>query len=88
MIALLRLLIPLMVFLTVIYAAVSVYSRWERRNKLIAYWEAKGLTGDRDAFIERGLRQYDRSFRRKLILGVYIVPLALIALLVYVSNFM
>ena len=88
MFVMLRLLIPLLVVLTIVYAAVSLYSRWMRRRKLAAFWDKKSRTGDRDAFIERGLKAYDRSFRRKLILGVYIVPLGLIALLVYFSNFM
>ena len=47
----LRFLIPLLVVLTVIYVGVSIYSRWVRRSKLIAHWEKKGLTGDRDAFV-------------------------------------
>lgn len=84
----LRFLIPLLVILTVIYAGVSIYSRWARRSKLIAHWEKKGLTGDRDAFVQRGLKKYDGSFRRKLILGIYVVPLGLIAILIYVTNFM
>ena len=46
------------------------------------------LTGDREAFVQRGLKKYDNSFRRKLILGVYVVPLGIIAFLVYYSNFM
>ncbi|UWQ50179.1 hypothetical protein [Leisingera caerulea] len=83
-----RLLLILMVVLTVAYGAVSLYSREVRRAKLKRRWKDKGLTGDRAAFIQRGLRQYDRSFRRKLILLVYIVPLGAIALLVYVINFM
>lgn len=88
MLALLRLLFILMIVLSVVYVALSLYSRAMRRRKLETRWEEKGLTGDRDAFIRRGLQHYDRSFRRKLILGVYVVPLVVIAVLVYVMNFM
>lgn len=88
MIAFLRLMLVLTVVLTVIYVALSLYSRHVRRGKLEAHWDKKGLTGDREAFIQRGLKAYDASFRRKLILGVYIVPLTLIAVLVYVTNYM
>ncbi len=84
----LRFLIPLLIVLTVLYVGVSIYSRWVRRGKLIAHWDKKGLTGDRDAFVQRGLQKYDASFRRKLILGIYIVPLGVIAILIYVTNFM
>ena len=84
----LRFLIPLLIVLTVLYVGVSIYSRWVRRGKLIAHWDKKGLTGDRDAFVQRGLQKYDASFRRKLILGIYIVPLVVIGILIYVTNFM
>ena len=78
----------LLIVLTVIYGAFSLYSREMRRAKLKKRWRDKGLTGDRDAFIQRGLKKYDRSFRRRLILLVYIIPLGAIALLVYTMNFM
>ncbi|WP_170771035.1 hypothetical protein [Ruegeria lacuscaerulensis] len=84
----LRFLIPLLIVLTVIYVGLSIYSRLVRRRKLIAHWEKKGLRGDRDAFLERGMRQYDNSFRKKLLLGVYVIPLGAIALLIYITNFM
>ncbi|APG45994.1 MULTISPECIES: hypothetical protein [Phaeobacter] len=88
MFAFLRLMAILLVVLTVIYGIVSLYSREVRRAKLKRRWAEKGLTGDRSAFIQRGLHQYDRSLRRRLILLVYVVPLGAIALLVYVMNFM
>ncbi|UWQ75240.1 hypothetical protein [Leisingera sp. M658] len=83
-----RLILILLVVLTVAYGTVSLYSREMRRAKLKRRWQEKGLTGDRSAFIQRGLKQYDRSFRRKLILLVYIIPLGALAFLVYVINFM
>ena len=84
----LRFLIPLLIILTVIYVGLSIYSRLVRRRKLIAHWEKKGLHGDREAFLKRGMRQYDKSFRKKLLLGVYVIPLGAIALLIYITNFM
>ena len=50
-----RLILILLVALTVVYAAVSLYSREMRRLKLKQRWKEKGLTGDRAAFIQRGL---------------------------------
>ena len=88
MLGLLRLVLILLVVQTLAYVALSLYSRSVRRGKLEAHWEAKGLTGDREAFVDRGLKKYDGSFRRKLILGVYIVPWVAIAALIYVVNFM
>ena len=88
MIAPLRLIFMLLIVLTVIYIVLSLWSRSTRRRKLNDYWDRKGLTGDREAFVKRGLKQYDNSIRRKLLLGVYIVPLVSIAALIYVVNFM
>ena len=77
----------LLAVLTAVYAALSLYSRERCRAKLKKRWHDRGLTGDRDAFIQRGLRQYRRSFRRRLILLVYAVPLGAIVLLIYMMNF-
>ncbi|MCV2887312.1 hypothetical protein [Ruegeria aquimaris] len=87
MIGLLRLVVVLLVVQTVAYVGLSLYSRAVRRGKLKRWWEEKGKTGDKEAFVERGLRAYDGSFRRKLILGVYFVPWVLIAVLIYIVNF-
>lgn len=76
-----------MVVLTVVYISLSLYSRATRRDKLEKAWDDEGMTGDRDAFIDNGLREYDGSVRRKLILGVYIVPITAIAAIIYFTNF-
>lgn len=85
--AFIRLVFFLMFVLTVVYGILWFYSRQMHRAKLNRRWADKGLTGDRAAFIQRGLRQFDRSVRRKLLLLVYIVPLSLIALVIYMVNF-
>ena len=76
-----------MVVLTVIYICLSLYSRAARRDKLEKAWDEGGMTGDRDDFVENGLREYDGSVRRKLILGVYIIPITAIAAIIYFTNF-
>ncbi|MGV6803322.1 MAG: hypothetical protein ACWA49_03880 [Ruegeria sp.] len=83
-----RLFLGLLVVQTIAYFALSVYSRRVRRQKLETWWEEKGKTGNKEAFVERGLHVYDNSFRRKLILGVFIVPWVAIAALIYVVNYM
>ena len=82
-----RLFLIAFVILTVIYISLSLYSRAKRRDKLEAEWDEEGMTGDRDAFIREGLEDYDGSLRRKLILGVFIVPWVAIAALIYIVNF-
>ncbi|WP_163848518.1 hypothetical protein [Pseudooceanicola aestuarii] len=88
MLALLRLALVGFVILTLVYVGVSIWSRQMRRRKLRRQWKDEGRTGDRDAWIRDGLEDYDDSFRRHLILLVYIVPVAIIGLIIYAVNFM
>lgn len=83
-----RLFFILFVVLTVIYVSLSLYSRAQRRKKLEDRYHQEGMPGDKEAFIREGLEEYDDSIRRKLILGVYVIPLVGIAVLIYVTNFM
>ena len=87
MLGFVRLLLIGFVVLTVIYVCLSLYSRAVRRSKLKKKWHDGKQLVDRDTFIQRGLERYDGSIRRKLILGVYIVPVTLIAVIIYLTNF-
>ena len=75
------------VVLTIIYVCLSFYSRAVRRDKLEAEWDAAQGPGEREAFVEDGMAEYQTSLRRKLLLGVYIVPFLLICLIVYLTNY-
>jgi len=85
--ALARLIIVGFIVLTVIYVSLSLYSRSVRRTKLRQKWEEDIRRGDRDEYVRRGLKIYDRSLRRKLLWGVYIVPVVTIAVVIYLVNF-
>lgn len=91
MVAFARLIIVGFVALTVVYICVSMYSRSERRRKLRDEWNAGSLAGtppgDYDSFMAQGMADYEHSLRKKLIWGVYIVPCAVIALTLYLTNY-
>ena len=87
MAALARLLVIGFVVCTVFYIMLSIYSRRVRRGKLKEWWEEEGRPGDLDTYIEEGLAEYDTSLRRKLILGVYVVPFSIVAAIIYFTNF-
>ncbi|MFP7672272.1 hypothetical protein ACG74X_02825 [Marivita sp. S0852] len=82
-----RLLVIAFLVLSVVYISLSLYSRAVRRDKLEKEWDEEIQQGDKDTFVEAGLREYDGSLRRKLILGVYIVPLTLMSAIIYFTNF-
>jgi len=85
--ALIRLAVVGFVLMTVFYFLIGVYSRSLRREKLEKRWAAEGAKGDRDAYVEAGLRDYDASIRPKLIVLVYIVPTLVVAVVFYLVNF-
>ncbi|MGJ8546270.1 MAG: hypothetical protein ACSHWZ_12575 [Sulfitobacter sp.] len=91
MFALARLLVMGFIVLTVIYVCLSLYSRGVRRGKLRAQWQEDAPSGpegiDEETFVDQGLSEYDGSLRRKLILGVYVVPTLVVMLIIYLTNF-
>lgn len=87
MIGFIRLVVMGFVALTVVYVCLSFYSRAVRRSKLRKKWYDGKQLVDRDTFVQRGLERYDGSIRRKLILGVYVVPVVVVAVIIYLTNF-
>ncbi|MBV1867329.1 MAG: hypothetical protein KUG69_05415 [Marinosulfonomonas sp.] len=75
-------------FLAVIYFLVSIYSRSIRREKLEDEWDEEVKEGDRDTYISVGMKDYEGSLRKKLILLVFVVPVVVVLGLLYVTNFM
>lgn len=71
--------------LSVVYFAISVYSRSVRREKLEKYWdETQADNPDaaaRTVFIDAGIAQYNSGIRPKLILLVYVVPTVIVAVI-------
>ena len=87
MFALGRLLVIGFVVLSIIYVALSFYSRAVRKGKLQREWDEESMEGDKDAWVQQGLEDYDGSLRRKLILGVYVVPVVVVSIIIYLTNF-
>ncbi|MCY4152270.1 MAG: hypothetical protein OXE94_08575 [Aestuariivita sp.] len=87
MLGAIRILAILFLALTVIYVCLYLHFRAIRREKLEAEWGAGGRVGDRDDYIRAGLAATNKSVQRWLFLGVYVVPLTLVSLLIYLTNF-
>jgi hypothetical protein len=87
MVTLAYLLVIGFVVLTVVYVALSLWSRSVRRARLARDWEQEGHSGDRAAFIREGMERYRHSLRRKLLLGVYVVPVIVVGTIIYLTNF-
>ncbi len=87
MFAMVRLMVIGFFVLTVVYIVLSLYSRSVRKRKLEEWWEEEGKPGDLEDYIDNGLEDYDGSLRRKLILGVYVVPFSVMCIIIYLTNF-
>ena len=87
MIGFLRLGIILLIGLSVLYVLISVFARSLERERLEKRWDAGQGEGERTAYVEAGMARYQKSLRRRLLWGVYIVPLVVIGVLIYVLNF-
>lgn len=86
-----RSIIVLFAVLTAIYLGLSLYNRWAERRRLGAEFEkqsadAEGSGQDKAAFVGDGMTAYEQSLRKKLLLGVYLVPLGIVVLLIVVAQ--
>ena len=85
-----RLVVLGFIAMTVVYFAISIYSRSIRREKLEDAWDADHPEGGdeaaRDAYIENGMTEYENGFRKKLIWLVYVIPTIAVAILLIVMN--
>jgi len=82
----LRLAVVWFAVLTVVYLLVSLYSRSVRREWLEKHFDAGGVEGDRDAYIDAGMVEYRHGLRRRLIVLVYIIPIIAAAVTAYFVN--
>lgn len=73
--------------LSIIYLSIAVYSRSVRREKLEEAYDENPVEGTtRQAYVEQGIKEYNTSFRPKLIALVFVVPPIIVAAIVYITN--
>jgi len=91
MFPLIRNIIIIFLILTVAYAILSFTARVKQRVNLEAEYKSqsdiKKQTEDKEVFIARGMKKYARSYKPKLILGVYIIPGLAMGLLMYLAQY-
>ena len=89
MAALLRLGIFGLIALTVFYWILRVYLRSVHRERLENEWDAEhpDTQAGREAFVEQGMQRYARSLRVQLVWLVYIIPITVVGVLIYLVNY-
>ncbi|WP_380054411.1 hypothetical protein ACFE33_13575 [Falsihalocynthiibacter sp. SS001] len=84
---LIRMLFFAFVVLTVIYFVLRWFMASRRREALENEFGTEVQKGERDAYVEKGMQEYRQSFWRKALVVVYIVPLTLYVLILYLNNY-
>ncbi|WP_093476897.1 hypothetical protein [Thioclava sediminum] len=91
MLAFIRLAIFGLIVLTVLFWLVRLYARSVRREALEEDWNEAAAEGraetTRDTFVEAGMRDYEKSLLRKLIWLVYVLPIIVVGLIIYLMNY-
>lgn len=91
MIGWVRNIIIIFLVLSLIYAVLSFTGRMKHRARLKSEYKSdtsKISSGDsHDIYVEKGMKAYHRSYRPKLIIGVYLVPLFVMGVLMYLAQY-
>ena len=83
-----RFFLLMMLVTAAFYLLVAIYTRSLRRERLEKDWAAERPEGiDRRSYVERGLELYDRSFRRRLLGLILIVPFIAVGIRIWLQNF-
>ena len=89
MLGFLRLMLFWSVASAAIYWLLLIYSRSLRREALEKEWDAapQGDAEAREAFIDKGMAEYEGSLRNRLLLVIFVLPFIAIAVLLYLVNY-
>lgn len=82
-----RNLVIIFLLLTLAYAVLSATSNFRQRQKLKSEYHGETEIESKDDFVERGLRDYNRSVRPKMLLGVYIIPFIILVTLIWLAQY-
>jgi len=91
MIIWIRNIVVIFVLLSITYVVLSAWSALKQRKKLNADFKTADTSHDntlsKQEYIEKGMQKYNRSLKPKLIFGVYLVPIAIMAVLIYLAQY-
>ncbi len=78
----------LIAVLSAIYVGLGWYMRWDRTRRLNdEHASGKGSALTREDYVAKGLVDYNRSWERKLLLGIFILPILAALGLALVANY-
>ena len=78
----------LMAVLSAIYIGLGRYMRWDRTRRLKdEHASGQGAALTREDYVAKGMAKYNRSWERKLLLGIFILPILAALGLALVANY-
>ncbi len=88
----LRNIILIFLVLSLIYAVLRFTSRYTRRQKLISEYEAGPKEASQkdtsqEVYVAAGLKKYDKSLRPKLFVFVFLIPIMIMGVLIYLAQY-
>ena len=86
MLGYIRIFVVMFFLLTIVYVALRIIGRVKQRDKLNAEYARLDPKESKDEFVGRGLVKYGRSHRAKLVLTIYLLPLAVASLLLFLAH--
>jgi len=79
--------VVLFVILTIVYVILTLTNRLKEKDRLRAAYASAETALSEKEYVTMGMGKYNRSLRAKLVLGVYLVPLAIGAFLTYLAQY-
>lgn len=81
--------VTLLALLAMIHVALGRYLRWDRSKRLETEFDSGSGQGmSRGAYVARGLADFDRSLGKHLLWLIWLVPLAVVGLLIMIAEHM
>ncbi len=77
----------LLVAQTVVYVSLLLFLRARRRDKMIEGYSDHATEKERETFVDAQVQSYMGWLRPRLALVVYAIPIAVISIVIYVTNF-
>lgn len=75
-----------LIALSIVFVCLWFYARSSKRDKLAAVWDRDQGPGRRDSYLQAEMMAYEGALKRKLIWGVYVIPVCLLTVLIYATN--
>lgn len=86
MIGIISKMVMMFFILTVIYVALTIVSRIQKRDKLNAEYDDSERAVSKEEFVEEGLADHNKRTRPWLVVKVYIFPAVIAAILLYLAH--